>query len=68
VPSRSDERLGLAASSFIIGPPFFLPAIGIASGELSARLRDQPGGRFHGQRERGIYLSSLCGEPIIPPA
>ena len=30
------------------------------------RLRDQPGGRFTDNGRRGIYLSSLCDERIIP--
>src|SRR5829696_726275 len=67
VPSRSGERLGLAASSFICGPPFFLPTLGIASGGPFAAAPGSSGWPPHGQRKKRDHLSSLCDVRIIPP-
>src|SRR5262249_58626469 len=67
-PTLPAERLGLAASSFICGPPFLPPALGIASGGPFAAAPGSAGGPPHGRRKKRDLLSSLCDEWIIPLA
>src|SRR5262245_40337018 len=67
-PTLPADRLGLAASSFICGPPFLLPALGIASGGPFAAAPGSAGWPPHGQRKERDHLSPLCDEWIIPPA